>query len=145
MDSSAEIRRRIAVVAVIIDDGKFLTIKRSQTVRAPGKICFPGGSVENDETETVAVQRELVEELGVQVQPRQKIFSNRSPWGVQLNWWTAELLEQQIPVANPDEVAQVQWMTYHELRQHPDLLASNIVFLDAIKRREVLIDGLMVE
>ena len=128
------LRPRQAVVAVIVRNSKFLAIKRSETVRAPGKICFPGGSIEHNETEREAVERELLEELGVQVSPRTRVFSNRSPWGVQLNWWTAELPESQIPIANEAEVAEILWLSLQELRDHVDLLTSNIVFLNAVQQ-----------
>lgn len=40
--------------------------KRSQTVRQPGEICFPGGSIEpNDRSVAAAAVRETQEELGI--------------------------------------------------------------------------------
>ena len=38
---------RQAAIAVIVQSGRFLVIERSQKVRAPGKLCFPGGEVED--------------------------------------------------------------------------------------------------
>ena len=134
--------RRRAVVAVIIRDGKFLTITRSETVRAPGKICFPGGSVEQNESDEDALKRELTEELNIEGDPGELVYSNRSPWGVQLRWWTFEMREGQTPVPNPEEVASVQWMTFLEMRRHPNLLTSNIVFLDTISCGELSFSGI---
>ena len=127
---------------MIVENEKFLAIKRSESVRAPGKICFPGGSVELGESEEDAICRELDEELGVQIRLRKKIFSNRSPWGVQLNWWTADLPKDHDLKANPDEVAEIRWMSLSELRDDRDLLSSNIVFLEAIRQGEITIEGL---
>ena len=39
-----------AAVAVILDGDKFLIIKRSANVRAPGQYCFPGGGIEAGES-----------------------------------------------------------------------------------------------
>ena len=41
---------REGVVAIIERSGRYLTITHSQSVIAPGKICFPGGGIEADET-----------------------------------------------------------------------------------------------
>ena len=64
-----------AAIAVVRRADSFLGIKRSQTVRAPGKICFPGGQVENGESTEQAVVREMQEELGVTVKPIRKLWT----------------------------------------------------------------------
>ena len=60
---------RHGVVAVILRDQRFLMIERSQQVAAPGMMCFPGGGIESGESEAVALERELREELDVKVHP----------------------------------------------------------------------------
>ena len=57
-------RPKRAVVAVIRDGDNFLAIKRAENIRAPGKICFPGGGIESNESEEIALVREIKEELG---------------------------------------------------------------------------------
>ena len=37
---------RHAVVAIIVEQSKYLVIRRSAFVRAPGLLCFPGGGIE---------------------------------------------------------------------------------------------------
>ena len=66
-DKSSE--NRHAVAAIVFESGRFLTIRRSNLVRAPGKVCFPGGHVEPGETEEDAVRREMIEELCIQCEP----------------------------------------------------------------------------
>ena len=56
------------VRAVIIQDGRVLTIKRTK----PNEIyrVIPGGGVEDKETNEEALAREVKEELGVEYQNR---------------------------------------------------------------------------
>ena len=129
------------VVAVIVREGKLLVIERSQTVRAPGMFCFPGGAIEEGESEEAAVTRELLEELSLVARPDRPLYSSVTPWGVALSWWLAKI-DAQIPLPNPAEVASFHWLTVAEFRSLEKMLASNLEFLDAWERREFEIDGL---
>jgi len=52
-------------------------IRRADGVAKPGTWCFPGGHVEAGETPRRAVRRELLEELGIQVEPTQRLGAIR--------------------------------------------------------------------
>jgi 8-oxo-dGTP pyrophosphatase MutT (NUDIX family) len=136
---SDEIRdaRRRGVVAVVIQGGRFLVIRRSQQVRAPGMHCFPGGAIEPGETEEEAVRRELAEELSVEAVPRKPLWQSITPWNVELAWWLAEIDSAAIPRANPLEVEAFYWLTAEEIRNLPQLLPSNVEFLDAWERGQI--------
>jgi 8-oxo-dGTP diphosphatase len=58
---------RIIVGAAIIDDGRVLACERSEPPETAGRWEFPGGKVEQGETEVEALIRECDEELGVRV------------------------------------------------------------------------------
>lgn len=62
--------RSIRVVAALLqrDDGKVLITQRRPQAFMPLKWEFPGGKVENGETDQVALQRELKEELDIEVE-----------------------------------------------------------------------------
>ena len=68
-ESSRSCRRNLA-------QNRFLVIRRSSTVMAPGAFCFPGGGIESGETEEIALVRELQEELAVQSKPVRRIWRN---------------------------------------------------------------------
>ena len=122
-----------AVVAVIrnADDESFLVIKRAENIRAPGKICFPGGGIEPGESEHVALVREIKEEIGIDIDPLVNVYNSVTPWGVHVSWYTAKMLTHEILV-DPQEVQWCRWLSEAEVRQHPDLLESNRQFFDAL-------------
>lgn len=119
-----------AVVAVTMRENRFLTIKRSKFVKAPGTICFAGGGVEPDEEQSDAIVREMQEELGVEVTAVACVFTGRTPQGVELNFWQVDLPEGETIVPNLDEVESFAWLSAGDLRARPNLLSSAIEFLD---------------
>ena len=125
---------RCGVVAVILRGEQFLVIRRSQHVRAPGMHCFPGGAIELGESEEAALRRELTEELALTAQPLRRIWESVTPWNVALSWWLAEIDAAAIPLSNPLEVESFEWLTPSQIRALPNLLASNLEFLEAWER-----------
>jgi NAD+ diphosphatase len=125
---------RRGVIAVIVRDERFLVIRRSQHVVAPRAFCFPGGAIEGSESEPQALVRELREELGVEVTPRERLWASVTPWRVELAWWSTELDLAQSVLPNPAEVESAHWFTAAEMRALPELLTSNRDFLDAHER-----------
>lgn len=131
MSSDSESPRRQGVVAVVIRGDRFLVIRRSQHVRAPGMHCFPGGAIEPGESEADAVRREILEELALAAEPRNLIWRSVTPWNVELAWWLVEIDASADPTPNPLEVESFHWLTGAEIRCLEQLLASNLEFLDA--------------
>ena len=126
----ASVPRRYGVIGVTMQDEKLLVIRRSQHVIAPRKLCFPGGGIEPGETPEQALIREFREELGETIVPVRQIWESVTTWQVHLRWWVVRLPQHFTLHPNPQEVESVEWLDFAELRQHPDLLSSNIPFLD---------------
>ncbi len=129
---------RYGVIAVTMRDEKLLVIRRSHFVIAPGTLCFPGGGIEPGETPEEALVREFREELGETITPVRQIWESVTPWRVHLRWWVVRLPEPFALVPNPQEVESVAWLGFVELREHPDLLTSNLPFLDRFADRQEL-------
>ena len=61
-------RRNVRVVAAILErEGKYLITQRRPTASLPLLWEFPGGRVEEGETDEAALARELHEEMGIDV------------------------------------------------------------------------------
>lgn len=133
---------RRGAVAVILEEGRLLAIRRSANVSAPGAVCFPGGGIEADESEAEAIVRELREELGIDVRPLRRLWENTTRWSVQLAWWLTERIDRAAPLTpHPAEVAEAFWLTAREMSDHVDLLSSNREFLERAARGEIVIEG----
>lgn len=115
---------RHGAVGVVVESGKFLVIRRSLTVKAPGLLCFPGGGIELGETPEQAVVRELEEELSLVSLSAKHLWHSRTSWGTLLEWLLVERHVESQPVANPREVAEVMWYEPDELLKQRDLLGS---------------------
>lgn len=140
--------RRHGVVAVVLRDERFLVIRRSQIVSAPGMLCFPGGGIEPGEAEADAVVREMLEELDCAVRPIRRVWASVTRWNVALAWWQVTLQgdDALAGVAEPwrlnlAEVAEAYWLTATEMDKRSDLLASNREFLAEWRRGTFELDS----
>ena len=104
---------------------RILMIVRGQGVQhAPGVLAFPGGKVEiedgpADVLET-AVRREVLEETGITVSPeleyvRSVSFSMNDGTPVVDVLFMGEYREGKPRITDPDEVADIRWMTSDEV------------------------------
>ena len=121
------------VVAIAREDGRFLCVRRSRHVRAPRKVCFPGGAIEIGESQQSAVKREMKEELGIDVEPVAQCWKWDSPDSPLTLWgWTASWISSQIqPEAS--EIEEVLWLSGQEVSDHVDALGTNREFVKCLK------------
>jgi 8-oxo-dGTP diphosphatase len=131
---------RQGAVAVVVRNGRFLVIRRSATVVAPGAFCFPGGGIEVGETEEQALVREFREELGATIVPVRRVWRSTTRWQVELAWWLGELAIDGMLALNPAEVDSVHWLAADEMLALAELLDSNRAFLKALAEGEIAIE-----
>jgi 8-oxo-dGTP diphosphatase len=127
-------------VAVVVRDSRFLVIRRSLHVRAPGTLCFPGGHIEPQESESDALVREFREELSAEIRPVRCVWRSTTRWQVELSWWLADLPEGTHLLPNPAEVAEVHWLTAQEMLGQEHLLESNRAFLAGIASGQIVLE-----
>lgn len=114
----------IVTAAIIIDQDRILATRRLPGSRQGGLWEFPGGKLEEDETPEEALQRELREELGVQVAVDGifDVIHHRYEWGaVLILAYTCCLLAGTI---RDLQVAEHRWCTAEELSTLPFLAAD---------------------
>lgn len=113
--------------------GRWLLIRRSARVAAPGQVCFPGGAVEAGEDRMKAAARETKEELGLDVTLQGPVwrhdFDDRPLilWGFLATRTTGEL------TPDPYEVDEVLWLTREQLLAHPDAMPMTEAFVEALE------------
>ena len=131
---------RRGAVAIILRGGRMLVIRRSRNVVAPLTYCFPGGGIEDGESEEIALVREGAEEIGVTVRPLRRLWRCVTAWKVHIAWWLAEMDPAEVAVPNPAEVESIHWCTAREMAELPGLLDSNRIFLEMLDRGEIRLD-----
>jgi len=125
---------RHGVVAILQDSGgRYLLIRRGLTLaRAPGWWCFVGGEVEAGETFEVAIVREVFEEVGLEVEPLEKIHESISPNGeFRLHWMRVKMhpVEQKL-APHEKEVAEARWLHAREALQLDPILPTLKTWLE---------------
>jgi 8-oxo-dGTP diphosphatase len=108
------------VAAVIERDGRYLITQRRSTAVLPGLWEFPGGRVEEGETDEQALSRELFERLGAEVEVKARMahrVHHYTGYSVDLNLFQAAIKAGQEP--QPRRVAEVRWVPSQEFEKYP--------------------------
>src|SRR6266850_186995 len=111
---------RIRVVAAMIErDGKYLITQRRPTAVLPLLWEFPGGKVEEGETDEAALRREIRERLEADVQVGELISYVRHPYEhytVDLHLYQCRLLSEKLQAR---AVNAFKWVTSSDFDQYP--------------------------
>jgi 8-oxo-dGTP diphosphatase len=108
------------VAAVIERDGHYLITQRRSTAVLPGLWEFPGGRVEEGESDEEALRRELHERLGTEVEVKARMahrIHHYHGYSVDLNLYQAAIQTGQEPQAL--RVAEVRWVPSSEFEKYP--------------------------
>lgn len=103
------------VGAAIIDGDRCLAAQRSSEMSVPLKWEFPGGKVRDGETPEAALEREILEELGVTIQVADLLGSGSSSTSskkIRLDVYTARLVAGD---PHPHEHSEIRWVSNDEL------------------------------
>ncbi|MEU7040291.1 (deoxy)nucleoside triphosphate pyrophosphohydrolase [Streptomyces varsoviensis] len=124
---------RVVVGGAVLDQGRLLAARRSAPPELAGRWELPGGKVEPGETPEQALVRELREELGVEVEPLERIpgeWPLRPPYV--LHVWTAGLLAgEPRPLQDHDEL---RWLGPAEADDVPWLDQDRPAVAEAVRR-----------
>lgn len=105
-----------AVAAIIESHGLFLLGKRSSHKKiAPLYWCPITGKMEGGETEEEAIRREVFEEVGLIVEPLEKVATTETRNKETLiHWWKVTLISGD-PTLKNDEHTELRWVPHQEL------------------------------
>lgn len=128
---SSRVRR--GAIGILSRGSEFLVIRRAVGLVKGGCWCFPGGHLERGETSRQAVARELAEELGISVQPIERLGSVRVDSAYVLAVWRVRHVGGEI---RPDEkeIAEVRWVTAEEMSGLVPGVPSNDRVLELLGR-----------
>lgn len=124
---------RRGVIGVLKKDGQYLMIRRAQGIAKAGCWCFPGGHIKRNEIAPEAIQRELKEELGINVSPLTRLGSIRitKPDYILAVWRVKHLSGTLKPAT--DEVAEYRWVLQTEIATLSPGLPSNLKVVEMLK------------
>ncbi len=118
------------VAAVVVQDGRFLAVRRPEGKPQAGYWEFPGGKVEPGESLEDALARELREELGVTpggLAPWRRVSHDYEHLSVRLHFFTvAELIGD----PEPREGHVIRWFGPDEAKAAPFLEADSAIVDD---------------
>jgi 8-oxo-dGTP diphosphatase len=67
--------------AIIVKENKVLVAQRSETMKLPLKWEFPGGKLEENESEIECIKREIKEEINIDIEVVKKLSSSFYDYG----------------------------------------------------------------
>ena len=109
-------RDTVLVAAGVLErEGRILAARRKRGSHLEGHWEFPGGKLEPGESPEDCLVRELAEEIGVQVQPREileVVFHRYPEKSVLLLFYRCDLLEGE---PEPIECDEVRWVALADL------------------------------
>jgi 8-oxo-dGTP diphosphatase len=101
--------------AIILFENKILVTQRSEKMKLPLKWEFPGGKLEDDESEIDCVKREIKEELNIEIDIQQKLNNsqyNYETFGINLIPFVANYISGEITLS---EHKAFKWLNKSEL------------------------------
>lgn len=105
-------------VALIIlnDNNETLFIQRSfKKSTLPGAWSFPSGTVEEGEEINTTAIREALEELNLEINPRETIATKELPeFSVKLVFMTCTIQNKEPIINEPDEIEKIEFMKFSD-------------------------------
>ncbi|HCD05396.1 MULTISPECIES: 8-oxo-dGTP diphosphatase MutT [unclassified Methylophaga] len=132
-------KKRLQVaVAIILNNDEQVLIARRHAHQHQGDLWeFPGGKREADETRLQALQREIQEEVGLQVEqadPLMQIVHDYPDLQVELDVW---LVTDFVGEATGKEGQPLQWCALADLKEK-EFPAANVEIIERLQRLYVV-------
>lgn len=99
-------------------EGQVLLTRRHAQSHQGGLWEFPGGKVETGESLSTALQRELLEELGVEVEAHQHLIDIRHDYGDKRVWLDVHEVLSFSGQPTPREAQPMRWVAIEQLSDY---------------------------
>jgi A/G-specific adenine glycosylase len=124
--------KQIGVAVIWNDQHQILIDRRRQEGLLGGLWEFPGGKIEPDETVEACIQREIQEEIGIEIEVGDRLITidhTYTHFRVTLNVHHCRYVSGE---PQPIECDEVKWVTVDELDQYP-FPKANIQIIEALR------------
>ncbi|MBD0335482.1 MAG: A/G-specific adenine glycosylase [Cyanobacteria bacterium Co-bin13] len=124
--------KQIGVAVIWNEQRQILIDRRRQEGLLGGLWEFPGGKIEPNETVTDCIRREIMEELGIEIEVGERLIVVEHAYThfrVTLNVHHCRHLSGE---PQPIECDEVKWVTLDEIEQYP-FPKANVVIIEALK------------
>jgi A/G-specific adenine glycosylase len=124
----------IGVGIIEREDDKILIALRPEEAMLGGLWEFPGGKQNDGEDIQQTVERELKEELGIQVQAYKELMSLKhtySHFSITMHAWFCKLISGE---AKPKESQEIKWVEISELEKFPFPKANKVLIEQLVKK-----------
>lgn len=128
--------------ALIYDDDRLLVCQRKENGPYPLKWEFPGGKVESGENNFDALQRELREELGIEVQSAREVFRHCHIYLDQIVDLVFFKVETYRGSISNNVFERLQWLTADELKEL-DFLEGDLPLIEKLVAGELCLKTLV--
>jgi len=120
-------------VAIIRKSNKFLFVKRSEYIEtAKGYWCPVSGRIEGDETQEEALKREVMEEVGLNIEAVGKICTIPSHDNqFLLHFWTTKIVSGNAKVSS-NEATEIKWVTLEEMKMLRPTFEEDIRIIESL-------------
>ncbi len=127
--------KKDAVVAIIQKADRFLFIKRSDYIDiAVGYLWPVSGRVEENETQIEALEREVMEEVGLSVKALEKVCEIPSHNNLfTLHFWTTEIISGEASVTS-NEATDFRWVTLEQMKQLDPVFEEDIQVFEKLSQ-----------
>jgi 8-oxo-dGTP diphosphatase len=131
------VERMIKVAAAIIENekGQLLIARRKKGKSQEGLWEFPGGKVEEGESEADCLVRELLEEMNIKIMPDEWYGVNDHHYGtihIQLIAYKAKFVSGEVTLVDHDEC---RWISRGELKEYT-FAPADVKFVEMLERGE---------
>jgi 8-oxo-dGTP diphosphatase len=127
--------KKDAVVAIIQKEDTFLFVKRSDYIDvAAGYWCPVSGRVEENETQIEALEREVMEEVGLSVKALEKICEIPSHNNqFTLHFWAVEIISGEASITS-NEATDFRWVTLEQMKQLAPVFKEDIQVFETLSQ-----------